>query len=116
MILGLAKFVQNIEDFRVLVRKIQLISYNKKADKDILRIIESSIKKGLQLDDKISLAQLFSLKISQLHHFSENIPIVMRLNDKILSLSESINYNEGIALFYAHRWYIEKFEYDKEYI
>ncbi|MCG3224841.1 MAG: hypothetical protein H7647_10265, partial [Candidatus Heimdallarchaeota archaeon] len=108
------KKVQNIENFRVLVRKIQLISYNKKADKEILRIIESSIKKGLQLDDKISLTQLFSLKISQLHHLSENIPIVMRLNDKILSLSESINYNEGIALFYAHRWYIEKFNGNKE--
>ena len=42
------KKVQNVEKFRVLVRKIQLISYNKKADKDILRIIENS-RKGITI-------------------------------------------------------------------
>ncbi|MHA1345054.1 MAG: hypothetical protein ACTSVO_00580 [Candidatus Heimdallarchaeaceae archaeon] len=101
-------------EFQEMVDKLQILSYNERANKKVLSLVEKSIAQGLFLEDKKSLIKLYSFKITHIQHLKENLPIVINLVKKIELLSEEIGDIDGLALYYAHRWYIEKFKGNKK--
>lgn len=101
-------------DFRRAVKKLEVLSYNKRTDSELLDIVTKAIEKGEALKDEISLVKLYSLKITHLQHLKQNFPKITKLAEKILELSTQNRFSDGIALYYAHNWYIEKFKGNKE--
>lgn len=53
-------------EFQEILGKLQILSYNKRANEKVLSLVEKSIAKGLFLEDKKSLIKLYSFKITHL--------------------------------------------------
>ncbi|GAI00847.1 unnamed protein product, partial [marine sediment metagenome] len=56
------------------------------------------------------LLNLYSLKISQIHHLKPKIQEIIQIIEKMQLLLEDLDYAEGYALYYSHLWYIEKIQ------
>jgi hypothetical protein len=104
------KGISTADELHKVVQQLQVISYNNRSDEKILKLVITAIEKCIQVGDKISLINLISLNIIHLHHLKENLGIVSELAEKIHDLSKEINYEDGLALYYSHKWYIEKFK------
>ncbi len=107
------RMVTTIEELQTFVKKLRKISYNNRNNEKVLDVINQAITKSNELDDVFSLVNLYSLKITHLQHQKHNLPIIININKHIRNLSEKRKYVDGLKLFYAHQWYIEKMRGDK---
>lgn len=105
--------VSTSKELQKFVKQLQIMSYNNRSDKKVLELVILTIGRSEQVGDKISLIDLISLKIIHLQHLKENLPIITELAETIHDLSKEINHIYGLALYYAHKWYIEKFKGNK---
>ena len=103
-------YINSKEELRNFIDKLQILSYNERSNESVLILVEQTIAKCKKMKDHPSLIKLYSLKISHLQYFKEKTPIVKKLAREIESLSEKYDYSDGKALFYAHMWFIYKFE------
>lgn len=101
------------EELQQTVNKLRKLSYNNRGNESILVLILLAIEKGNELGDLISLVNLYSLKITHLQHQKHNLQEIIKISEYIRNLSEKMNYSEGLALYYAHRCYIEKLNGNK---
>jgi hypothetical protein len=116
-IISLKKKIENVylnSELNEVLETIRLLSYNEKASKRILQIIELGIKKCFELSNNTVLINLYSSKIVQLQHSKKNMPIIKEIILKIRDLSDSIEYNDGRILYNLHTWYVNKFEGNKK--
>ncbi|OLS33089.1 MAG: hypothetical protein HeimAB125_02130 [Candidatus Heimdallarchaeota archaeon AB_125] len=97
-----------------IIERLRILSYNYKSNNNILLLIDKLIKKCKKINDFVSLISLYSLKITHLHHLRENLDIVTDLILEIKILSDKNNYIEGLALHHNHKWFIEKFQGNRD--
>ena len=60
------------------------------------------------LDNKKALINLYGYKIPIIYNFKEKLPLASQLINEMLTISEEISYQDGIAWAYSYIWYIEK--------
>ena len=99
---------------KAFLNSIRVIASNYRSDSSVLSIIDKSIEKFIELNDKKGLVNLYGLKVLQLEHIKENLFLVSNLIQEMHCLAEKIEYEEGIALSYAYLWYHEKFKGNKK--
>jgi len=107
---GTIREISTLDELQRIVQQLQVISYNNRSDEEILKLVIVAIEKTKQLGDKSSLINLTSLNIIHLQHLKENLKTITELAEKIHDLSQEIKNEDGLALYYAHKWYIEKFK------
>jgi len=100
--------ISTINDLKLVVKNLQILSYNNRGKREVLNLVRDAIKKSLSLECKICLINLYSLEITHLQHYRKNLVIITNIAEKIYSLSKRVHYTDGLALYNAHRWFIEK--------
>ena len=99
-----------------VVERLKILSYNHNQnaeyvankEKKILEI-DKLIERCEETEDSVSLITLYSLKITQIHHLMENMPLVVDLAEKIKVISNKCGFKDGITLYHTHKLYIAKF-------
>jgi len=105
--------VNSISDLQKKVRELRIISYNNRSKSAVLDLVKEGITTAEKFEDVFSLVNLLSLRITHLQHQKENLQLITEINNQIRSLSLKENYVDGLLLFYAHRWFIEKMKGNK---
>ena len=107
------KQISSKDELKVFVKELQVLSYNYRGNSIVFDIVKRTILKSLSLDDTTSLINLHSLEITHLQHKKKNLEIITEISEKIRTLSERYQYKDGLALYYAHKWYIAKSKENK---
>ncbi|MFW9851734.1 MAG: hypothetical protein ACFFDS_02220 [Candidatus Thorarchaeota archaeon] len=102
--------ISSKEDLRKYIDKLQILVYNERSNERVLLMVEKTIELSKEIRDDLSLIRLYSLKISHLHYSKKNLQTVKDLAEEIRTLSERLNYYDGMTLYHLHKWYIHKFE------
>ncbi len=107
--------ISNIKSKETLIDitlRLRVLAANKNSS--LLDIfIEEAIKKSIGFNDQISLIRLYDLQIRQLYNHANNLLGIEKLILKMESLSQSIEFSEGLALVYQIRWHVEKLRGNK---
>ncbi|MCG3223203.1 MAG: hypothetical protein H7647_01965 [Candidatus Heimdallarchaeota archaeon] len=105
--------VNNIDSqaaLEIVLKDLRILSYNKKANDQVIMLLDKAISKAKETKFKRILLNLYSLKISQIHHLKPKIQEIIQIIEKMQLLLENLDYAEGYALYYSHLWYIEKIQ------
>ncbi len=108
------EMVQSIEELRSVLVNLQVFASNNRSSKKASSLIQEAIKKNKIVNDKKSRVILYDLQIRQLYHQTNNLLEINSLLSSMRSLTEEINYQEGLALFYQLTWHTEKFQDNKK--
>ena len=108
------KMVQSIEELRPVLVNLQVFASNNRSSKKTSSLIRKAIEKNKMVDDKKSRVILYDLQIRQLYHQTNHLLEINNLLSSMRSLTEEINYQEGLALFYQLTWHIEKSQDNKK--
>lgn len=81
---------------------------------DVLEIIDIALDISKSSSDLKQVVDLYELKIKQLYHLQENLPIVEKLLKKMIQVAESTNYVEGLALSLQIKGYVEFIKGNRE--
>ena len=103
------KEISTPNELQKIVQRLQVMTYNNRSDEEVLELVIAAINKCELIGNNISLINLISLKIVHLQHFKENLVTISKLAKRIHDLSKEIDFEDGLALYYSHKWYIEKF-------
>ena len=106
--------IDSEKSLKTVLKNLRILSYNKKANNQVLKVLDKAILKAEETNSKKTLFNLYSLKIIQIHHLKSKIPEIVEIIDKMHILLENLDYDEGYALYYSHLWYIEKIQGNKE--
>ncbi len=105
--------IENSEDLWSAVRNLQLLASNEKSH-GVSELIDKTIEKCRIIDDKKALVNLYGYKIPIIYNFKEKLPLASQLINEMLTISEEINYQDGIVWAYSYIWYAEKIKGNKE--
>ncbi len=108
------EMVQSSEELRPVLVNLQVFTSNNRSSKKASALIRKAIEKNKMVDDKKSRVILYDLQIRQLYHQANHLQKINNLLFSMRSLTEEINYQEGLALFYQLTWHIEKFQDNKK--
>ena len=108
------EIVQSVEELRPVLVNLQVFASNNRSSKKASALIQKAIKKNKMVNDKKSRVILYDLQIRQLYHQANHLLEINNLLSSMRSLTEEINYQEGLALFYQLTWHIEKFQDNKK--
>ena len=106
--------IDSQEELEIVLKDLRILFYNKKADNQAIKLLDKAILKAKETNSKRILLNLYSLKITHIHHLQSKITLITQIIDKMKQLLEDIDYTEGYALYYSHLWYIEKIQGNKE--
>ncbi len=102
------------EALETVLKDLRILSCNKKANSQVIRVLDRAISKVKETNSKKILFNLYSLKITQIHHLKSKIQEITQIIDEMWLLLEGLDYAEGYALYYSHLWYIEKIQGNKK--
>ncbi len=108
------EMVQSIEELRPVLVNLQVFTSNNRSSKKASSLIQKAIEKNEVVNDKKSRVILYDLQIRQLYHQTNHLLEINNLLSSMRSLTEEINYQKGLALFYQLTWHIEKFQDNKK--
>ncbi len=108
------EMVQSSEELRPVLVNLQVFASNNRSSKKASFLIRKAIEKNEVVNDKKSRVILYDLQIRQLYHQKDHLLEINNLLSSMRSLTEEINYQEGLALFYQLTWHIEKFQDNKK--
>lgn len=106
--------INSEEALETVLKDLRVLSYNKKVNNQVFRVLDKAILKAKKTNSKKVLFNLYSLKITQIHHLKSKIQVIAEIIDKMRLLLEDLDYAEGYALYYSHLWYIEKIQGNKK--
>ncbi len=104
--------IDTCDELNEITENLRIIAANEKSSV-VLRLIEKTLHRSEDLSNKKASINLKELQIKQLFGFIEQIPIIEEILFSMKSLSEELNYLEGIILSYSVEWGIEKFKGNK---
>jgi len=94
------------DDLSQIMSELRSLCANEKST-DVQEILDMALDVSKTSSDPKQIVNLYELKIKQLYHFQENIPIVEELLKEMIQVAESIKYIEGLALSLQIKGYIE---------
>ena len=108
------EIVQFIEELRPMLVNLQVFASNNRSSKKASSLIQKAIEKNELVNDKKSRVILYDLQIRQLYHQTNHLLEINNFLSSMRSLTEEIDYQEGLALFYQLTWHIEKSQDNKK--
>ncbi len=108
------EMVQSVEELRPVLVNLQVFASNNRSSKKASVLIRKAIEKNEIVNDNKSRVILYDLQIRQLYHQTNHLLEINNLLSSMRSLTEELNYQEGLALFYQLTWHIEKFKDNKK--
>ncbi|MHA1344860.1 MAG: hypothetical protein ACTSO3_00505, partial [Candidatus Heimdallarchaeaceae archaeon] len=109
----LFKKKQKDDDLPRIMSKLRSLCANEKSI-DVMKIIDISLNMGESSSNPKQVVDLYELKIKQLYHLQENLPIVEKLLKNMIQVAENANYVEGLALSLQIKGYIEFIKGNRE--
>ena len=106
--------INSQEALETVLKDLRILSYNKKANNQVIRVLDKAISKAEEIQSKKILFNLYSLKIVQIHHLKSKIQEIISIINKMQILLEDLDYDEGYALYYSHLWFSEKIQGNEE--
>jgi len=100
-------------ELRDIIEDLRKISANEKSEV-VRKLIDISLEKAENLNDKRSIIFLLELKVRQIYNLSTSYKRINLLMERIYQLSSSISFDIGFCLYYQLKWIIEKFRGNKE--
>lgn len=85
---------------------LRALCANEKSE-DVLEILDCVLKSCKSSSNTTLIVDLYELKIKQLYHFQENLPVVERLVEEMTQFAQGVNYLEGLALSFQIKGYLE---------
>ena len=100
--------INSAESMSSFIEGLRVFASNNRNDKNVLDIIERTLQRCNELHDEKSMVKLYEIKISQIELIKERHQEIVQLIQKMIEISDRIEYKGGLALSYYKRWYIEK--------
>ncbi|MHA1345059.1 MAG: hypothetical protein ACTSVO_00560 [Candidatus Heimdallarchaeaceae archaeon] len=100
-------------DLSKIMSELRSLCANEKSP-DVLEVLDMALDISKSSSNLKQIVDLYELKIKQLYHLQENLPIVEELLEKMIQVAESINYIEGLALSLQIKGYNEFLKGNRE--
>lgn len=97
----------------LIINELRILCANEKS-KDVLELVDGVLEYSKSSSDLKLVVDLYELKIKQLYHFKENLPLVEELLEEMSQIATKINYIEGLALSFQIKGYIELLKGNRE--